>query len=75
MAKLKRHNPNIKTLLSVGGGSGSANFPAIAASFRGRESFARTAREFVERFELDGIDSEPPYTSRAYSVLACRCIL
>ncbi|PMD58029.1 glycoside hydrolase family 18 protein [Hyaloscypha bicolor E] len=45
LAKLKRQNPHIKTLLSVAGGSGSASFPAVAASFQVRESFARTARE------------------------------
>ena len=62
LAKLKRQNPHIETLLSVGGGSGSANFPAVAARFQGRESFARTTRELVERFALDLIDSKSPYT-------------
>ncbi|KAH8780442.1 glycoside hydrolase superfamily [Hyaloscypha finlandica] len=56
LAKLKRQNPHIETLLSVGGVSGSASFPAVAASFQGRESLARTAREFVERFALNLID-------------------
>lgn len=56
LSKLKKQNPQIKTLLSVGGGSGSANFSAVAANSNSREAFARTAREFVDRFSLDGID-------------------
>lgn len=61
LAKLKRQHPHIKTLLSVGGGSGSAEFPAVAASIQRREAFVRTARELVDRFGLDGIDSKSPY--------------
>lgn len=58
LRKLKLQNPHLKTLLSVGGGSGSANFPTFAASSVGRENFARSAREFVQRFSLDGIDGK-----------------
>ncbi|CAG8974283.1 hypothetical protein HYALB_00010351 [Hymenoscyphus albidus] len=65
LAKLKLQKPNLKTLLSVGGGSGSANFPIFAATSTGRENFARTSREFIDRFSLDGIDgtSYPPKQS------------
>jgi chitinase len=60
LSKLKEQHPQIKTLLSVGGGSGSADFPAVAADFNCREAYARTAREFVDRFSLDGIDRKLP---------------
>ncbi|CAG8954996.1 hypothetical protein HYFRA_00008685 [Hymenoscyphus fraxineus] len=67
LAKLKLQKPSLKTLLSVGGGSGSANFPIFAATSTGRENFARTSREFVDRFSLDGIDVdwEHPQTPTA----------
>jgi hypothetical protein len=32
----------------------------VAADFNCREAFARTAREFVDRFSLDGIDRKLP---------------
>ncbi|KAM0276908.1 hypothetical protein ACHAQH_006280 [Verticillium albo-atrum] len=56
LAKLKRSNPHLKTLVSIGGGTGSAQFPAMAANPQARETFAREIRAFVERHELDGVD-------------------
>lgn len=51
--------PQLKVILSIGGGGeGSANFAAVAASATARVAFAQSAKEFVERFELNGIDSE-----------------
>lgn len=51
--------PQLKIILSIGGGGeGSANFAAVAASPTARIAFAQSAKEFVERFELDGIDSK-----------------
>ncbi|RNJ55931.1 hypothetical protein D7B24_007929 [Verticillium nonalfalfae] len=56
LAKLKRSNPHLKTLVSIGGGTGSAQFPAMAANPQARETFARAIRAFVEQHELDGVD-------------------
>lgn len=51
-------NPNCKLILSVGGGSGSANFPAIAADKAKTIRFCETARAMVDKHNLDGLDGE-----------------
>lgn len=56
LAKLKRQHPHLRTLLSLGGASASAEFPALAANPEARETLARACREFVDRHEMDGID-------------------
>ncbi|ORY68530.1 glycoside hydrolase superfamily [Pseudomassariella vexata] len=56
VSKLKAHRPWLKTLVSMGGGTGSAEFPAMAADPAARETFARSCREFVDRWGFDGVD-------------------
>ncbi|GJN82455.1 hypothetical protein PLIIFM63780_005995 [Purpureocillium lilacinum] len=56
LAELKRKNPHIKTLVSVGGASASAEFPALAAREKSRHTFANQIREFCDRHSLDGVD-------------------
>ncbi|CAH0044114.1 unnamed protein product [Clonostachys solani] len=56
LAKLKQENPNIRTLISVGGGSGSDEFPALAANPDARAVFAQQIREFCDRHAFDGVD-------------------
>lgn len=56
LARLRLANPHLKTMMSVGGGSGSAAFSALAATPAGRANFARSAREWVDRYSFDGID-------------------
>lgn len=54
---LKTRYPNIKTILSVGGGGeGSAPFPAVASNGIVRSSFAQSAKQIVDAFGFDGID-------------------
>jgi len=63
---LKTKHSHLKVVLSVGGGGkGSDNFAAVAANHASRERFAHTARELVNEYGLDGIDSNttPPTTS------------
>lgn len=56
---LKERYPNIKTLLSVGGGGeGSAPFPAVTSNGIATSNFAQSAREMVDAFGFDGIDSK-----------------
>ncbi|KAI6087199.1 glycoside hydrolase family 18 protein [Hypoxylon rubiginosum] len=64
LAKLKQQKPDLKTLVSIGGGSGSAEFPAVAADPARRATFARECREFVDKHHLDGVDIdwEHPHT-------------
>ncbi|XXH04393.1 hypothetical protein Hte_010807 [Hypoxylon texense] len=66
LAKLKQRKPELRTLVSVGGGSGSAEFPAMAADAARRATFARECRRFVDEHRLDGVDIdwEHPQTAR-----------
>lgn len=61
LRSLKKTYPNIKTVLSVGGGEGSAPFAAIASNGMIRSSFAQSARQIVEAFGFDGIDRKPSH--------------
>ncbi|KAI5457742.1 glycoside hydrolase superfamily [Mariannaea sp. PMI_226] len=54
--KLKSENPHIKTIVSIGGGSSSKEFPALAANPEARWTFALAIREFCEKHHLDGAD-------------------
>ena len=59
LKSLKKRHPNIKTILSVGGGGeGSAPFPAVAGNGIVRSSFAQSARQMVDAFGFDGVDSK-----------------
>lgn len=59
LRSLKKRYPNIKTILSVGGGGeGSAPFPAVASNGIVRSSFAQSARQMVDAFGFDGVDSK-----------------
>ncbi|KAF2845795.1 glycoside hydrolase family 18 protein, partial [Plenodomus tracheiphilus IPT5] len=57
LVKLRNEqHPHLNIVLSIGGGSGSKLFPEIAADPMKRANFCRSALDFVDRFELDGID-------------------
>lgn len=43
--------------MSIGGGTDSKQFCALAASRDARETLARQVREFCDRHEIDGVDS------------------
>ncbi len=58
LAKLKETNPHLKTVLSVGGGAGSKEFPVFTAKADGLTNFARSAKEWVIKHSMDGIDSK-----------------
>ncbi|KAH7308105.1 glycoside hydrolase superfamily [Stachybotrys elegans] len=56
LAKLKHQHPHIKTIVSVGGGTGSKEFPALAANPAARKVLAGQLREFCDKHNLDGVD-------------------
>lgn len=66
----------MKVVLSVGGGGkGSENFAGVARSQARVETFARTARQLVDQFGLDGIDGRIrsylcPHLTRGTDALA-----
>lgn len=59
--QLKQQYSTMKVILSVGGGGkGSENFAAVANNRSCVDTFVRTARELVDQFGLDGMDSKFP---------------
>jgi chitinase len=53
---LKKINPSLKILLSVGGLGWSHNFSDMAIAEKGRSAFAESCVALIKRFDLDGID-------------------
>lgn len=58
---LKKKNPNLKTIISVGGWSWSNHFSDVAASQATREAFANSAVDFLHKFNFDGVDLDWEY--------------
>jgi len=58
--ELKKKNPELKTLISVGGW-GAGGFSEAASTAEGRARFADTAAEFMEAKGFDGIDIDWEY--------------
>ncbi|KAM0480386.1 hypothetical protein ACHAPX_004217 [Trichoderma viride] len=56
LAKLKRQNPHLKTIVSIGGGADSKQFCTLAASHNGRQTLAKQVRHLCDRYKLDGVD-------------------
>lgn len=59
LAELKKKYNRLRVVLSVGGGGeGSKPFAGVARDPAKRDQFARSSLELVQRFGIDGIDSE-----------------
>lgn len=58
--ELKKKNPKLKVLLSVGGW-GCRGFSGLASTAEGRQKFADSALEVVKEYKLDGIDIDWEY--------------
>ena len=68
MAALKKQNPNLKVLLSVGGWE-AGNFSEMAADEKHRKAFAKNCLNAVTKYGLDGIDIDWEYpTSSAAGI-------
>lgn len=69
---LKKDNPTLQVVVSVGGGGGgSAGFSDMAITAEGRKKFVDSAMALVEKYNLDGIDIDweyPGYTNSATTV-------
>ena len=58
LLRVKSQHPNIKTLLSIGGGGdASNNFPEVVANTDAVDRFTSSAKQLIEKYDLDGIDS------------------
>ena len=60
LIELKKENPNLKILLSIGGW-GSGRFSEMAASVSLRNAFAQDCRRIIEEYGIDGIDIDWEY--------------
>lgn len=70
IAALKKTNPDLKVLLSIGGW-GSGRFSEMAADPKFRKSFAKDCNRVVKQYGLDGIDIDWEYpTSKAANISA-----
>ena len=59
LTKLKEEYPLLQIILSIGGGGpGSANFARVAANNTTRHIFARSAKDLVNQYGFDGVDSK-----------------
>ena len=56
LIKLKAKYPALKTLISVGGWTWSANFSAAASTDASRKLFATSCADFMQKYGFDGID-------------------
>lgn len=60
IVRLKKQNPQLKVVLSIGGW-GSGRFSEMAADSVLRSKFARDCKRVVRRYKLDGIDIDWEY--------------
>jgi chitinase len=68
MVALKKKNPKLKVLLSVGGWE-AGNFSEMAADEKHRKAFAKNCANAVTKYSLDGIDIDWEYpTSSAAGI-------
>src|ERR1700761_2283716 len=61
LLKLKKINPNLKILISIGGWGGSRNFSDAVYTDTAREAFAASAVAIVRKYNLDGVDIDWEY--------------
>jgi len=61
MVQLKKRNPSLKIILSLGGWGGCKTCSAIFATKKGRRIFAKSTKELNNYFGTDGIDLDWEY--------------
>jgi chitinase len=61
LQELKKQNPELKTLISIGGWTLSDSFSALASSSITRANFAQNALQFCRQYGFDGIDIDWEY--------------
>ena len=61
MVALKKRNPDLKIILSLGGWGGCQTCSKIFSTKKGRRIFAKTTRQLTKYFGTDGIDLDWEY--------------
>ncbi|MEP6610500.1 MAG: glycosyl hydrolase family 18 protein, partial [Mucilaginibacter sp.] len=61
LLKLKKVNPDLKILISIGGWSWSKNFSDAVLTDTARDAFATSAVEIIRQYKLDGVDIDWEY--------------
>src|SRR5665213_1486350 len=64
LVQLKRQNPALKILISIGGWTWSGKFSDAVLTDTARQAFAASAVDIVKRFDMDGIDIDWEYPGR-----------
>ena len=64
LVALKRENPSLTVLISVGGWLGSGNFSDMALSKQSRHLFLDSVVRFIDRNQLDGLDIDWEYPAQ-----------
>jgi chitinase len=64
---LKKENPSLTVLISVGGWLWSTNFSDVSLTAQSREVFIQSAMDFLRRYSLDGLDIDWEYPGLAGS--------
>ncbi|NLK28191.1 MAG: glycoside hydrolase family 18 [Clostridiales bacterium] len=59
--QLKEINPQLKTLIAVGGWSWSGRFSDMASSEESRMIFAESVVDFITKYDFDGVDIDWEY--------------
>jgi chitinase len=61
LAGLRKQNPSLTVLVSVGGWLWSGNFSEVALTAESRSVFVESVMDFLARYDLDGLDVDWEY--------------
>jgi chitinase len=61
LTSLRKQNPSLTVLISVGGWLGSADFSDVALTSETRKRFVESTVDFLRRYNLDGLDVDWEY--------------
>jgi chitinase len=67
LTALKRQNPSLTVLVSVGGWLWSTNFSDVSLTAQSRQIFIDSVMDFLSRYDLDGLDIDWEYPGMAGS--------
>jgi len=67
VVNLRRENPSLSILLSVGGWLGSSSFSDVSLTAESRGAFIESAMDLIHRYDLDGLDVDWEYPGMAGS--------